>query len=122
VPTATVAYSYEFQGLNDHSRPGHSLLAQSAPAQTAPAQRRPRLRIAGYRRQRPLWGIEALTPAELRVARHAADGMSNPQIAALLFVTRGTVESQLHAVYRKLGIPGRQQLRAELAVLVSESA
>jgi DNA-binding CsgD family transcriptional regulator len=119
VPTATVAYSYEIQGLTDHSRPGRSL---NLPAQTAPVQRRPRLRIAGYRRQRPLWGIEALTPAELRVARHAADGMSNPQIAALLFVTRGTVESQLHAVYRKLGIPGRLQLHAELAVLVSESA
>ena len=64
-----------------------------------PAQRPP-LRIAGYRRRRPLWGLEALTPAELRVARHAAVGLSNPQIAALLFVTRGTVESQLHAVHR----------------------
>jgi DNA-binding NarL/FixJ family response regulator len=73
---------------------------------------RPRARFGGYRRERPLWGIEALTPAELRVARLAADGLSNPQIAATTKVTRGTIESQLQAVYRKLGIDRRQELPA----------
>jgi DNA-binding CsgD family transcriptional regulator len=99
----------------------HLAPVHAAPVRTAPLHPAPRLRIAGYRRRRPLWGVEALTPAEIRVARHAAEGMSNPQIAKLLFVTRGTVESQLHAVYRKLGIPGRHQLRAELGMLAAES-
>jgi len=61
-----------------------------------------------------MWGVEALTPAELRVAQLAANGLSNPQIATALFVTRGTVECQLHAVYRKLGIASRHHLRDEL--------
>lgn len=71
---------------------------------------RSRSRHTGFRRDRPLWGVEALTPAELRVALLAADGRSNPEIAATLSVTRGTVESQLQAVYRKLGIERRQEL------------
>lgn len=75
---------------------------------------RPPLRIGGYRQRRPMWGIEALTPAELRVAQLAADGHSNPEIAEALFVTRGTVECQLHAVYRKLGIGSRHDLRKQL--------
>ncbi|HEX3822974.1 MAG TPA: helix-turn-helix transcriptional regulator [Mycobacteriales bacterium] len=76
--------------------------------------RRPRVRFGGYRRDRPMWGIEALTPAERRVAELAADGLSNPQIAATTEVTRGTIESQLQAVYRKLGIDRRQDLPAIL--------
>lgn len=40
----------------------------------------------------------------------AADGLSNPVIAQALFVTRGTVESHLHAAYRKLGISSRTDL------------
>jgi DNA-binding NarL/FixJ family response regulator len=40
----------------------------------------------------------------------AADGLTNPEIAQELFVTRGTVESQLHATYRKLAISSRRQL------------
>jgi DNA-binding NarL/FixJ family response regulator len=72
--------------------------------------RRPRPPFTGYRRDRPLWGVEALTPAEARVARLAADGLSNPQIAAMTSVTRGTIECQLQAVYRKLGIVRRQDL------------
>jgi DNA-binding NarL/FixJ family response regulator len=45
----------------------------------------------------------------------AADGMSNPQIAQALFVTRRTVETQLSATYRKLDIPGRDSLRDALS-------
>jgi DNA-binding CsgD family transcriptional regulator len=75
---------------------------------------RPPLRIGGFRHRRPRWGIAALTPAELRVAQLAAGGLSNPEIARALFVTRGTVECQLHAVYRKLGIGSRHDLRDEL--------
>jgi DNA-binding CsgD family transcriptional regulator len=44
----------------------------------------------------------------------AAVGMSNPEIAQALFVTRATVESHLHAAYRKLGIDRRAHLGAAL--------
>jgi DNA-binding NarL/FixJ family response regulator len=40
----------------------------------------------------------------------AAEGLSNPTIAQALFVTRATVESHLHAAYRKLGISSRAAL------------
>jgi len=44
----------------------------------------------------------------------AAQGMSNPEIAQTLFVTRGTVESQLHSSYTKLGIGSRRELTSRL--------
>ena len=59
-------------------------------------------------------GRDALTPSELRVCTMAAEGMSNPEIAQALFVTRGTVESQLHASYGKLGIRSRRELALRL--------
>ena len=59
-------------------------------------------------------GLEALTPSELRVCLMAAQGMSNPEIAQSLFVTRGTVESQLHSAYSKLDIRSRRELASRL--------
>ncbi|MGH3913098.1 MAG: response regulator transcription factor, partial [Pseudonocardiaceae bacterium] len=59
-------------------------------------------------------GVAALTASERRVADHAAQGMSNPQIAHQLHVTRKTVESHLGHIYRKLEIPGREHLAAAL--------
>ena len=59
-------------------------------------------------------GLDALTPSELRVCQMAAQGMSNPEIAQALFVTRGTVESQLHSSYTKLGIRSRRELASRL--------
>src|SRR5262249_36090869 len=49
-------------------------------------------------------GVEALTVSERRVARMAAHGRSNPEIAPALFVTRKTVEKQLARAYRTLDI------------------
>jgi DNA-binding CsgD family transcriptional regulator len=51
-----------------------------------------------------------LTVSERRVAKLAADGLSNPEIAQALFVTRKTVETHLGRAYRKLGISGRGEL------------
>jgi DNA-binding CsgD family transcriptional regulator len=53
---------------------------------------------------------EGLTSSELRVARLAADGLSNPEIAAQVFVSRKTVEATLARIYRKLAISSRGQL------------
>ena len=59
-------------------------------------------------------GPEALTPSELRVARMAADGLSNRQIAQALFVTVRTIEVHLTSAYRKLDIASREELAAAL--------
>ena len=52
----------------------------------------------------------ALTEAERQVAKHATEGMTNNQIAALLYVSAKTVEMHLSSAYRKLGIRSRTQL------------
>ena len=59
-------------------------------------------------------GVQELTASERRVAELAADGLSNPEIAQLLFVTRKTVETHLGSVYRKLAVSGRGKLARAL--------
>jgi DNA-binding CsgD family transcriptional regulator len=56
-----------------------------------------------------------LTPTEERVAVLAADGLSNKEIAAALFVTVHTVEVHLSHAYAKLGVHSRAQLARRLA-------
>ena len=56
-----------------------------------------------------------LTKTEERVARLAAEGLSNKEIASTLFVTVHTVEVHLSRVYAKLGIRSRSQLGPVLA-------
>jgi DNA-binding CsgD family transcriptional regulator len=73
------------------------------------------LDAAGARpRSDALRGPAALTPSELRVARMAADGMTNREIAQALFVTVKAVQFHLRNAYRKLDVPGRQELPGAL--------
>ena len=55
-----------------------------------------------------------LTATERQIAELAASGLSNPEIARQVFVSRKTVESNLARVYRKLGISSRGQLEGAL--------
>jgi DNA-binding CsgD family transcriptional regulator len=57
---------------------------------------------------------EGLTGTEQRVAELAAQGRSNREIAAQLFMGLSTVEAHLSRVYRKLGIRSRAGLAARL--------
>lgn len=59
-------------------------------------------------------GADTLTASERRVARFAAAGMTNKQIAQELFVTLKTVEAHLAHAYRKLHISSRSELVAVL--------
>jgi len=71
---------------------------------------------AGARPRRP-WttGVHALTPSELRVARLAAQPLSNRDIAQALFITTKTVSDHLSSTYRKLNISSRDQLVAVMS-------
>ena len=69
------------------------------------------------RRLRPNSGLQSLTPTERSVIELAVEGLSNPQIAARLFMSRGTVKTHLGHVYTKLEISNR----TELARLWSEN-
>jgi DNA-binding CsgD family transcriptional regulator len=61
-----------------------------------------------------LSGPASLTPAERRTAELAAAGLTNRQIAERLWVSRKTVETQLSAVYLKLGNNDRTALSSLL--------
>jgi len=62
--------------------------------------------------------MAALTVSERRVARMAADGLTNRQIASELVVTVKAVEWHLSHVYRKLGISSRTNLSTTLGASV----
>jgi DNA-binding CsgD family transcriptional regulator len=58
---------------------------------------------------------DGLTAAEQRVAELAAAGLTNPEIAAQVFVSRRTVEATLSRVYRKLDVRSRTELARRFA-------
>jgi len=55
--------------------------------------------------------VLALTSRETEVAHLVGKGLSNPEIAAELFISRKAVEYHLGNIYAKCGLHGRQQLR-----------
>jgi predicted ATPase/class 3 adenylate cyclase/DNA-binding CsgD family transcriptional regulator len=64
-------------------------------------------------RKRPSSGWASLTPTEIEVVKLAAQGLSNPQIAEKLFISRHTVKVHVSHVFAKLGIASRAELASE---------
>lgn len=75
---------------------------------------------AGYvsrrrgKRSRPSSGWRSLTPTEARVAELVSEGLTNPQIAERLFVSRRTVQTHLYNTFAKLDVQNRTELAAEV--------
>jgi class 3 adenylate cyclase/DNA-binding CsgD family transcriptional regulator len=95
------------EGLDVAVRSGAQPLVEQAESELAATGARPRRLL--------LSGVESLTASERRVAKFAAEGLSNKDIAQTLFVTTKTVEVHLGNVYRKLGIGSRNELPRALA-------
>ena len=66
-------------------------------------------------RLRPDAGWPSLTPTEVEVVELVGDGLSNPEIAERLFMSRSTVKTHLNHVFTKLGVSSRAELAAEHA-------
>jgi predicted ATPase/DNA-binding CsgD family transcriptional regulator len=96
--------------LGEQAQPAWETGAGLSVAEAAAMARRGR----GPRR-RPAFGWPSLTPAERDVAGLVARGLTNPEIAARLGVSAGTVKGHVSSVLRKLDV----RTRAELAAAVS---
>ncbi len=89
-------------------------LADRCGAVTLAGRVREDLVATGARPRRQPRGSTVLTPAEHRVARLAASGLTNREIAQKLFVGTRAVEFHLGNVYGKFGISSRQELGTAL--------
>jgi DNA-binding CsgD family transcriptional regulator len=95
------------EGLSESRRCGARALSERASEELLTAGARPR--------RDALRGRDSLTASEGRVARMAAQGMTNREIAENLFVVLRTVETHLTSVYGKLEIQSRAELSRALA-------
>jgi DNA-binding CsgD family transcriptional regulator len=72
------------------------------------------LMATGEHPQRAGAAVSRLTPQETRIARLVAEGSSNAEIAARLFISRRTVEHHLGSVFTKVGVTTRAQLAGQV--------
>jgi DNA-binding CsgD family transcriptional regulator len=69
---------------------------------------------AKHRRAQSGW--DSLTPTEAKVAKLVEEGLSNPEIAAKLLLSRRTVATHVSHILRKLDVHSRTEIAREAAL------
>jgi DNA-binding CsgD family transcriptional regulator len=102
-------------------RTAHQMFAAMGMEGFAERTRRELVATGETARKRSADTRHELTPQEEQIARLVRDGLSNPEIAAQLFLSSRTVEWHLRKVYMKLGISSRRELSAASALSAASS-
>lgn len=111
---SAMRHQKKIQDARSALRRGYDLAHQLG-ASSLSRRARDELRAAGAKPRRPdLKGPGSLTPSESRVARLAAEGLTNRVIAERLVLSEKTVETHLSRAYSKLDISSRRELGAAL--------
>jgi DNA-binding CsgD family transcriptional regulator len=91
-------------------------------AETDVARLAARFRAYGIRRgphskhRRARSGWDSLTPTETKIAALVEDGLSNPEIASRLFLSRRTVATHVSHILKKLDVQSRTDVARESAL------
>lgn len=64
--------------------------------------------------------LSTLSETEQQVAELVATGLTNREVAARLFLSVATIESNLRRTYRKLGVRSRTELSHKLSASSAE--
>jgi DNA-binding CsgD family transcriptional regulator len=103
-------------------RTAHDMLAAMDAGAFAERARNELLATGEVVRQRTAEPASTLTAQEAHIARLAADGHTNPEIAAQLFLSARTVEWHLRKIFTKLGISSRRELQKALSAVADGRA
>ena len=103
-------------------RVAHAMLADMGAEAFAERARRELQATGETVRKRTVETLDELTPQEVQVARLAADGQTNSEIGAQLFLSPRTVEWHLTKMFGKLGISSRKELRSALSDVAQPSS
>ena len=98
----------------NHLRSAYDLLTEMGVEAFAERARRELVATGETLRSRSVEAREGFTAQEAQIARLAAEGRTNPEIGAELFLSPRTVEWHLHKVFAKLGIGSRRELSGTL--------
>ncbi|BBZ63934.1 helix-turn-helix transcriptional regulator [Mycolicibacterium monacense] len=89
----------------------HELFVRMGAQAYAERARKELIAVGEKVRKQRLTSGDELTAQEAQIARLAADGLTNQEIGAQLFISVHTVEWHLRKVFVKMGITSRRQLR-----------
>ncbi len=99
----------------EHLRKALELFTDMGAEAFAQRAERELLATGEHARKRTVETLGDLTPQEAQISRLVAQGQTNREIAAQLFISPSTVEYHLRKVFRKLDVKSRTQLAHRLA-------